>query len=932
MRNKRLLASILLMCLLFSTAFIFHSTPSVSAETAQETAVSLAESSDYEAYVIKEGGIIRTPKADIIPLEGDPGFDKNANLIWHFLVPDDGWYALSFIYRSLDSGSSEHLMSLFLDGEIPFGDVRQIALPRYWLAGKITADADGNDNRTAAEADKTGHFYTLCDRQGVLTHPYELHLTAGEHTLLLKRADGEFAIEKLRLYAWEPPPSKEEYLLPHGEVYQGEALTPVEAERFVSANTISVTAVGDMSSPLTTPYDIHKLRLNTMGGSNWKYAGDRVEWAVTVPKAGLYALTFRYKQSYQQGLTSYRRLYINGAVPYTEAEAIAFPYADSWQTSEPVMVWLESGGNTLFLENTLGPAADLLAGINGTVSRLNTLYRHIVMITGTTPDIYRDYSLDIEIPGLKDELLDIALGIDEQEQELSRLVGAVGQSYILRDTSRQLKDMSDNLRTITDGGRLGRMKSNVSSMASLAMRLREQPLLLDSFTFSSPENPSQVRQADFWMMAKHRLGRFIASFFSNYSGSVPNAGQTQPLTVWISSGRDQMQILRDLINNGFVSEYGRPVNLQLVAGSVLQAILAGKGPDVALGRAETEVINFAMRDALVDLSAYPDYGKVVPRFSPQAIKPYSYGKGVYALPETQSFEMMFVRTDILNELNLEIPATWDEFTEKIFPVLQRNYLTVGVGNLNNAGALNSIFTILLTQMGGFLYTKDLLETDLTAPQALDAFDFAVSLYRDYGVPTEYDFMNRFRTGEMPIALAPYVNYNLLQAGAPEIAGLWEMTPIPGVIKADGSINNAQLMTSTAAVIFKTSNKQDAGWDFLSWWTSAVVQRNFGLQQEAVLGSSGRYATANLEAIRQLSWNTRQLDLLELQRRSSDSFVHIPGSYYTGKALNNAMVIAVTQSGAIVREELIKWDEAVDIELERKRREFGFTGSMEEANS
>ena len=32
----------------------------------------------------------------------------------------------------------------------------------------------------------------------------------------------------------------------------------------------------------------------------------------------------------------------------------------------------------------------------------------------------------------------------------------------------------------------------------------------------------------------------------------------------------------------------------------------------------------------------------------------------YGLPETQSFNMMFVRNDILADLGIEIPKTWDE--------------------------------------------------------------------------------------------------------------------------------------------------------------------------------------------------------------------------------------------------------------------------------
>lgn len=45
-------------------------------------------------------------------------------------------------------------------------------------------------------------------------------------------------------------------------------------------------------------------------------------------------------------------------------------------------------------------------------------------------------------------------------------------------------------------------------------------------------------------------------------------------------------------------------------------------------------------------------------------------------------------------------------------------------------------------------------------------------YTDYSFPLTYDFYNRFRTGEMPLGLAPYSMYNTLSALAPELDGLW----------------------------------------------------------------------------------------------------------------------------------------------------------------
>ena len=40
-------------------------------------------------------------------------------------------------------------------------------------------------------------------------------------------------------------------------------------------------------------------------------------------------------------------------------------------------------------------------------------------------------------------------------------------------------------------------------------------------------------------------------------------------------------------------------------------------------------------------------------------QPYIYEGGVYAVPETQNFDMLFYRTDVFAELGLTPPETWE---------------------------------------------------------------------------------------------------------------------------------------------------------------------------------------------------------------------------------------------------------------------------------
>ena len=934
MGKRLLVAGIMLLILLQAVMPTVAATASDVASVSDNSTKSSDESvssgdfttqSEYSKYVNLNGGIVYGDGSEIVLAKDSIILDKDhKSREIEFSVEKAGWYALKWDYVSLGNKSGDHQISISVDGKIPYNAMQYIDVPRVWRAGEISVLSDGTQVRGDAAVDTEWMGFTVYDNTGMVTDPLMIKLNAGTHKLNLTWNDGMLKMRNIVLFAFEGLKSYEEYKENYEENYEGDPLK-IEAESFFRANSLSVTAGTDFSSPSTTPYDYYGQLLNVMGGSNWQYTGQRVEWKVDVAEAGLYNITLRYKQSYKTNMKAYRKLLVNGVVPFKEANTLSFDYDSDWQSLSPEWsIYLKKGENTISLEVTPGDAAVLMNGVNDAVQRLNLLYRQILMLTGTSPDTYRDYHLDVEIPGIKEEFIALSALMRELLDTVEKLYGSTSAFSVLQDTERQLADMAANLRTVTQGGRLDRFKSNISSLASLGQSLREQPLQIDSITFSSPNSPVECKKDSFFAGLKHKWLRFLASFSDNYNAAI-GSGEKDAITVWTGLGRDQLGILKNMTANEFEYKYGTKVNIQLVSGSLIQAVLAGKAPDIVLGQSETDIINYAMRGAVEDLSKFEDFEEIIKRFSNGADKPFTYQSGVYAIPETQVFQMMFVRDDILADLGLETPKTWTDFITKIFPVLQRDNLVVGTGNLSNGGVLSGIFLTLLYQHGGTLYSDDLLKSALTTPQALEAFDFAVSLYSEYGVPTQVDFLNRFRTGEMPIAIESYGAYNTLQVGAPEIAGLWSMVPIPGVQQDDGTVNNTQIMTFTGTIMLADTKNKEACWDFIKWWSSAETQRSFGIQQESVLGPSGRYTPANLEALEGLSWNTKQLEMLASQREVCTPLMHVPGSYYIGKSINSAMVTSVTDSSLIAREELMYWVELINLEMARKQKEFNFTG-------
>ena len=198
------------------------------------------------------------------------------------------------------------------------------------------------------------------------------------------------------------------------------------------------------------------------------------------------------------------------------------------------------------------------------------------------------------------------------------------------------------------------------------------------------------------------------------------------LTLWIGTGRDQANVIKSLIDEKFTPATGISVNVQLVdMNTLLRATLAGEGPDVAIQVANTNgiagaVLNtgndtpvtYGLRNAVLDLTQFEDFPEIAKRFNESAIIPFSFDGATYALPDTQTWLMMFYRKDILAEIGLEVPQTWDE-VKVAMSILSKNQVEFGML------PSEQVFAMLLFQNGGRYYTDD---------NAASALDEDVAIY------------------------------------------------------------------------------------------------------------------------------------------------------------------------------------------------------------
>lgn len=863
--------------------------------------------------------------------------EQTGRVTWSFEVPETGRYCLALDYCPTDAKSGEIEAEILLDDAVPFEGLHSMTLTKRYRDGstEFAQDNRGNDIRPTQETESGWLTVLLRDGEGYAPDPYSLYLEKGRHTLSFLPVKQSFAVGEVRLCPPERVPTYAEYrTMQEGKSSESEGeLRLTEAEKPDSKTSSMLYPLSDRSSAATVPNDPTRIRLNTIGGENWKNAQQTITWKLRVEKDGFYTLGFRFKQNYLRGMYVSRRITVDGRVPFEEFKRVTFAYGVSWQVGaaggeEPYRLYLTAGEHEIAMTPTMGDAARSVEQVNYAVYLLNDLYRRIIMITGVTPDAYRDYALQEAVPGLSDEMGGLAASLRAVYEELCAATGHRGsESASLLRMAEQLEDFVAEPDTIPS--RLNRFHNNISALSTWVLTMGDQSLLLDSLWLAGEGAETPAADADFWTALGFSVRSFIGSFFQDYNsiGNVYDGARS--ITVWVSAGRDQAEVLKALIDREFGEQSDVSVNLSLVQGALLQATMAGKGPDVALQLGHGDPVNMALREALEPLEGYEGFDTLAAAFTEGSLVPYTLREHIYALPETQNFLMMFCRTDVLGELELTAPDTWEELYDAA-EVLHGSNMEIGLpyvsldayAVMSQGMGTQSIFPTLLAQRGLSLYREDLTATALDDPEAYEVFKIWTDFYTKYGFPLFKDDYNRFRTGQMPVVITGYTFYSQLYTAAPEIRNLWEMLPIPATVGADGSGNRAVTASGTSCVMLASARNKEACWEFLRWWAAVDTQAQYGNEIENVLGAAGRYNPAATAALEQMPWSGRELKLLLRQQENLVEIPELPGGYYTSRSLDNAFR-QVFFHGENPREALNYWNREINAEIARKRKEFGW---------
>lgn len=861
---------------------------------------------------------------------------------WEFDVKAQGLYYIRIEYLATSGKSSSVVRSIKLDGELPFEEARSVEFNRVWVDKK---DAQGNTIQEApngnqirpeqVESLQWQNAY-IKDSVGYYTDPFQFYFSQGRHTIRLDAVREPMEIKTITFCQMEQPP-----------VYE-QAKQQIEAQNYTAPETEPVKLQGenadfksdpmlvpiyDRSNASMEPSDPMKLKLNCIGSTQWQLNGQTISWKFQVPADGLYHISFRGIQNAKNGSVSSRRIYINGKVPYQELKDYSVPYSTQWKMytlgddKQYYCFYFEKDKEyEIKFEVTLGKLAPVIREVNDIVNELNNIYRDILVVTGPTPDQYRDYQFKETLPDTMKNLKDQTDRLKQVMEQLIQYSGMQGESIqIIKRLVMQTQEMYEKPENIAK--RFSAFQQNISSLGTWVSTESQQPLTIDYLLISPADRELPKASVGFFAEASYHIQSFVASFFNDYNNLDYGDNSRKTVTVWVGNGvtggRDQAQVLKNMADNYFTVKTNINANIQLISmGALLPATLAGKGPDVALTLTASDVCNYAFRNAVLNLAQFPDYEVVSERFYSSAIVPLSFEDGVYGLPETQTFPMMFYRKDILSELGLAIPQTWDDVLVML-PMLQKNKMSFGLPSAISypIGMNYKNFLLFLFQAGGSVYSEGGKTALLDSAVAVDTFSFMTSLYTDYGLSKEYNFLNQFRSGSVPIGISDYSLFNQLSVFAPELNGIWEFTSVPGTLNANGEIDRTVPGEVNACMILSKSKHPQEAWEFIKWWTDAEAQAKFGRELESIMGTAARYSTANKEALYEIPWAKTDFDKIKEQMQWVKGVPEVPGGYYTQRYMDFAfknVVNAKEKPAKVLAEATL----TINNEISMKRKEFG----------
>ena len=900
-------------------------------------------------------GWITVPQEDTVAAaqisEGGESIDMKEEKLFDITVPKAGDYSIALTYTLPKAAVLDNTITVTqqsTEGEA----VKSVRAEVYSLWQDETKDYAldryGNEVSPAQvtlSQDVTDYVRSYSGADG---GPVVFHFPEGAQKISILSNDSQILIKEIRVVEFPQVPSYEIYKSRYnGKNYSGQPLI-IEGEDYAVKNDSSIRSKADNSAAVT-PYHPYYKWMATVDGNSWKTIGQRVVWNFSVPEDGWYQLVFHYSQRYKEGQEARRTVELDGVVPYDMLREVEFPYTGSQYDYKYAdgKVYLTAGTHTLGMYVEMPQMQPMIEQVEAIMEELQDIGLSLQQVAGSDADVTRTWEIEKYIPGVTARLTGI-------QQELETLYSYMEQQYgdepassqnlkLAADILVQVLKEPEKLPTRTEDINVG-SSSATSYLAELINGWKNQGLSMERIYLVGENAKLPNPNGNFFVNLGNDVKKFFHSLFSKDAGYTTAAtGDDKVLTVWVNRSVQYVEMIQTLCDSryaGYTDANGNKITIQFSVmpdeGKLLLANASNTGPDLALGVSGDRPYQLALRGAVYPLTEFEDFGQYVEgKFLDEAFEPFIYDDNVYAMPETQQFNVLMYRTDIMERLGLEVPKTWEDVAN-MMPALRRNGMNFYMPLSSQTGtkSVENIAVFFWQAAAGkgedpaySLYAKDGIHTTVNNETNIEAFEILTDLYLLYGLQNNMpSFYNNFRYGVTPVGIGNFSNYVQLLYAAPEIADDWAIAPVPGFAAEDGTIYNQMTTIGSSAIIMEDSDNKEAAWDFIKWWLSDETQSEFAQTLQSKYGSAYIWNSANLNAFAELAIPAEDRAVILEQWENTMNLRHTPASYMLERSLSDAWYNVVNEH-VPVRRALNEAAVNTQQELTIKLQEFNYVDKV-----
>ncbi|MCF7931994.1 MAG: extracellular solute-binding protein [Acholeplasmataceae bacterium] len=834
---------------------------------------------------------------DIVVVESDQTLSYTVD------VPYDALYHITLDIILENVYQTSPTIALDINGSIPFNEMSAHPLDVTWDVLKREGDQKtnrfGNELLPLTEPVLGTHIETFSDPNARYANPFWFVLEAGTNIITVRPLNQRLQFGDISLLGETPVMTYEAYEDMIGTIPKATGSILIEGEDLDQKNDVEVKP-GYYKGALMSPTAYKTTVLNILDGDSMARSGTSATYIFSVPEEGRYKINLKVLQNQMIGMSSARRIAIDGDVPFGELDTYLFPYGRKWtnhtlgNNDGDFWIALEAGTHTLTIETTSTHLTEITDRLYQLMDAINSLGLAVRQITGNSADALIDWNILKFLPDVKTDLEAYADALEDIYDEINDLTpsakraSSVSTLLIAANQLRRLAKYPNRLPNKLAELNVG--SGSAYQLIGVAInQMTIQPLSIDAIELFVDDDDLTRAHPNIFERLFFQIKAFIYSFFDQRYRTTADPDD-DVLDVWIGQSSLYLDIMQNMIDDGFTKDTGTEVRLSLLPNTqrIILNNATNTNPDVVLSIDSWEPYAYALRGMLADLSTFEGFDQLVAPYHPNNFTPMIYEDGVYGIPETQGLYLLYYRKDILSFLGLEAPDTWDDVLGML-PILQ-SYQMNFFHPLGGEGAYKGfgLTAPFIYQMGGEIYAENGLQTTFNEEALVNAITFMTDIFNIYNLPQQVpNFFEHFRSGSLPVGIQTVDLYLQLKYAAPELSGQWGVLPIPGMFDDTlGEVARWAPSYGKASILFEKSNMKEEGFELITWWNKADTQIRLLENIKMVLGERYLYLPANLEALEASIWDeTLKTEALRQAAWSRIPAV-TPGSYIVERELTN----------------------------------------------